>query len=281
MIALNTGLKRKFYIPIRNAYKNRLMKQQFIKNLQPTDVFLVGHPKSGNTWLSLMLAVLIEKNFNKKVNLNNFGEFIPSFHDRDYQIQKYHHLPRPRIFRNEAPRFPDLYPKTIYILRDPRAAYVSYYHHCVHDIGDRNWKIEDFLAEMLENGCIKKLEPYLIHWDKHVLGWLERSKKQPVIFVKYEEMIQDRYRVMKKVVDFVGIDCVEEDIQNAVQRGDFKSMREEEKTYGAAPYSGTKGEGGFFTRKGKVDSWKEELTAPLADRITDAYYDTMKAVQYL
>ena len=227
-----------------------------------------------------MLGVLIENNFNKKINLNNIGEFVPSFHNQDDQIVNYHLYPNPRLFRNEGPIYPDLYPKTIYIVRDPRAAYVSYYHHCVHDTGRVDWKIEDFIAEMLSNGCINALEPYLLRWDRHVKEWLDRAEHQRVLFVKYEEMKQDCYKVLKKVVDFIGLQCSEEDIHLAVQRGDFKSMRKEEMKYGAAPYSGTKGEAGFFVRKGKIDGWKEELTAQSAEKIAIAFSDVMQRMQY-
>lgn len=277
---LHTGLKRKFYYPMRDAYRRYMRQQTFKKQIRPTDVFLVGHPKSGNTWLTLMLGVLIEKKFNNKINLNNISEFIPSFHHRDNQIENYSQFPDPRFFRNEGPIYPDLYPKTIYIIRDPRASYVSYYHHCVHDTGRMDWKMEDFIDEMLANGCIKSLEPYLLRWDRHVKEWLDRAERQPVLFVKFEEMKQDSYEVLKKAVDFIGLHCSEDEIRLAVQRGDFKSMRKEEMDHGAAPYSGTKGEGGFFIRKGKVDGWKEELSKESAGKIATEFSDIMRRMQY-
>jgi hypothetical protein len=274
-------LKRRIYYPAREAYRRYKNRQAFKRRLRPTDVFLVGHPKSGNTWLTLMLAVLIENNFNHKVNLNNVGEFIPSFHNRDGEIAKYTHFPNPRIFRNEGPVYADLYPKTVYIVRDPRAAYVSYYHHCVHDTGREDWKMEDFIEEMLANGCIKSLEPYLQRWDRHVGEWLERAKRQPVLFVKYEEMKQDRKLTLKRVVDFIGLPCSEARISQAIDRGDFKSMRKEELIHGAEPYSGTKGQGGYFVRKGKIDGWKEELPAHSAGRISTEFAWIMRKMQYV
>jgi len=153
---------------IKERYDTAQQRRQFQKHLRSSDVFIVGHPKSGNTWITLMLGVLIEKNFNRKTNLNTIGEFVPSFHNRDNQIADHSDLPNPRLFRNEAPLYPDLYPKTIYIVRDPRAAYVSYYHHCVHDTGRTDWKMEHFLKEMLATGGILSLEPYLVRWDRHV-----------------------------------------------------------------------------------------------------------------
>lgn len=276
----NTGLKTKIYYPLRDIYRQFKNRQAFKGQLRPTDTFLVGHPKSGNTWITLMLGVLIEKNFKQRINLNNIGDFVPSFHNRDNQIERYKNFPDPRLFRNEAPLYPDLYPKTIYIVRDPRASYVSYYHHCVHVTGRTDWRMGDFLKEMMANGCIKSLEPFLIRWDHHVAEWLKRAEQQSVFFVKYEEMKQDCYNVLRKAIEFIGLQCSEEDIRAALQRGEFKSMRKEEMAYGAAPYGGTKGEKGFFVRKGKIDGWKDELSTQEVEMIETEFSGVMSKFNY-
>jgi Sulfotransferase domain len=228
-----------------------------------------------------MLATLVEKHSGKRATLANLQEFVPAFHASDLKIENFSKLPNPRMFRNEGPKFPELYPRTIYIVRDPRAALLSYYHHCLHDTRDQNWKLDDFLDEMLEHGCIKRLEPYIIRWDKQVCDWLQRANHQPVQIVKYEDMKKNRRAVLQEVVRFTGISCNEQDIAQAVERSSFENMRKEEETYGAEPYSGTKGEGGFFMRRGKVDSWKEELSAHAKTRIETEFGKTMRKLGYL
>jgi Sulfotransferase domain len=228
-----------------------------------------------------MLATLVEKHSGKRATLANLQEFVPAFHASDLKIERFSKLPNPRMFRNEGPKFPELYPRTIYIVRDPRAALLSYYHHCLHDTRDQNWKLDDFLDEMLEHGCIKRLEPYIIRWDKQVCDWLQRANHQPVQIVKYEDMKKNRRAVLQEVVRFTGILCNEQDIAQAVERSSFENMRKEEETYGAEPYSGTKGEGGFFMRRGKVDGWKEELSAHAKTRIETEFGKTMRKLGYL
>jgi hypothetical protein len=258
-------------------------KKLFLDHLRPSDVFLVGHPKSGNTWLAYMLSVLLERVVRKKATLANVKEFVPAVHfrARDSEISLYSHLPTPRIFRNEGPVYPELYPKTIYLVRDPRAVMVSYYHHCLHDTKDPDWKLRDFVREMLENGCIRSLEPYLVRWDRQVCYWLERLRHQPVLLVKYEAMIQDRRKVLDRVINFIGLKCDPEDVASAVERGSFDNMRRDEERHGAEPYSGTKGEGGYYTRRGKTDAWREELPDDLAEWIEREFSHAMKKVGYL
>lgn len=277
---LKKNVKKNFYTPFRNKFTELKRKQEFKKNLRKTDVFLVGHPKSGNTWLSRMIASLLEVKFHKQVNLANINEFIPSFHSKDDKISLYSEYPDPRVFRNETPLFPELFPKTIYLIRDPRAVYVSYYHHCIHDTQNHDWSIEAFVDEMLAYGCIKALEPDLIRWDQQVLQWLERSDKQSVKFLKYEDMHKDRNKILTEVADYIGVEYDEKILSKALDNGTFKNMRTEEVTYGAAPYSGDKGEKGFFVRKGKIDSWKEELSIDLARRIEFEFSEVMKKIGY-
>lgn len=257
------------WLSLRRAFRKR-------------DVFLVGHPKSGNTWLAFMLALIVGKDNDEQLNISNIGEVIPTIHNHDLLIgTKYRDLSDPRIFRNEAPNYPEAYPKTIYILRDPRAALLSYYHHCVHDTGKVDWPIADFIDEILATGCIKSLEPQLIRWDRQVEAWLERARHQPVSFVKYEELKQDCRGVLRRLSEFIGLEVDVDLIELAVQRGDFSNMRKDEKRFGAESYPGEKGAKGFFVRKGKIDSWKEEMPGEVIKKIENEFRPMMEKMGYL
>ena len=267
---------------IRPVVPRRLRDWMYFKrSLRPTDVFLVGHPKSGNTWLAYMLAVMTRDDREQNINISNIGEYAPTIHGNDIRIGEYATLPDPRIFRSEATVYPEAYPRTIYIVRDPRSVLLSYYHHCVHDTHRTDWPIADFVDEMLTNGCIRSLEPDLIRWDRQVEAWLERAERQKVIVVKYEDLKKDRRAEMEKLSRFLGFEHNQAAIDLAAERGDFSQMRSEEKQFGAESYAGEKGQRGFFVRKGKVDSWKEEMSPEVIGRIEQAFYPTMKKMGYL
>lgn len=254
---------------------------QFEKSLLKTDVFLVGHPKSGNTWLAYMLAVFVNEDRAGRINIGNIGEFAPTVHGRDWDIGSWMDLARPRIFRSEAAIFPGRYPRTVYIVRDPRAVLVSYYHHCVHDTGRAQWRMTDFVDEMLAEGRIAGLEPSLIRWDRQVEEWLARSKRQPVALVRYEDLKNDPATVLRGLIEFMGLRVDEELLHHVIFRGDFKSMRKEERLYGAESFPGEKGSNGFFVRKGEVDGWKSELPAESRARIEAVFSGTMQKLAYL
>jgi hypothetical protein len=282
-----SGIKAVLPKPLRTWLLCRRGNQQkkekrnlFESNLRTTDVFLVGHPKSGNTWLAYMLAIVTQNDHKQRVNLSNVGDFIPTIHNDDHRIAEYNHLSSPRIFRTEGPEYPEAYPKTIYILRDPRSVLLSYYHHCVHDTGRTDWLISDFVDEMITEGCIKSLEPHIIRWDKQVEAWLERAKRQPVIFIKYEDLKRDCRAILVELQNFIELDCDEGILDLAVERGNFSRMRNDEEKYGAESYPGEKGKQGFFVRKGKIDSWREEMPEEVIEYIEESFYPVMKKMGY-
>ena len=82
------------------------------------------------------------------------------------------------------------------------------------------------------------------------------------------------------VIKFIGFACDDDDIALAVEQGSFENMRKNEETYGAEPYSGTKGEKGYFVRNGKADGWKKELPPGLAARIEREFSATMRLAGY-
>lgn len=254
---------------------------RFKRSLRDTDTFLVGHPKSGNTWLAFMLAVLVRKDREEAINISNVGEHIPTIHNRDLAVNRYRELQSPRIFRTEAPVYPDAYPRTIYIVRDPRAALLSYYHHCVHDTGRSDWPIVEFIDEMLEKGCIESLEPQLVRWDRQVTDWMGRSETQPVSIVRYEDLKTDCLGALRQLQAFIGLDHDEQLLRLAVDRGDFGRMRKDEERFGAESFPGEKGERGFFVRKGKVDSWKEEMPPEAVERIETVFCEPMRKLGYI
>ncbi|HUF74576.1 MAG TPA: sulfotransferase domain-containing protein [Gammaproteobacteria bacterium] len=253
----------------------------FREMLRPDDTFLVGHPKSGNTWLAYMLAIAAGKAPADGITLANIGTHIPTIHAQDFRISEFADLAAPRAFRNEGPVFPNEYPRTIYLMRDPRAAWVSYYHHCVHDTEESDWSLDDFVDEMIEHGCIRRLEPHLIRWDIQVADWMNRTASQPVHFVKYEELIADRATVLRRVLEFIGVDADPELLALVDERGAFKSMRRQEETHGAESYPGEKGARGYFVRKGRVDGWRDELTPRSAERIRHALGGVMARAGYV
>lgn len=251
----------------------------FRTSLRSTDVFLVGHPKSGNTWVAYMLAIVLEDGDTQShVNLANVGDFVPIIHGTDSQISRFGALRDPRIFRNEWPVYPEHYPKTLYLVRDPRAVLVSYYHHYRVVTGDDATSLDSFIDMYLRDGCIRSWEPRLVRWDRQVAQWTGHAG--PSYVVKYESLHEDRRDVLEAIVRFCGFEPANGVIAAAVERGGFGAMRDVEGRSGAESYPNGLQRRGRFLRRGRVDGWREELSPGAREAIESEFRPVMQQMGY-
>lgn len=282
------------YYRLREGLRNRLSEPRFLRALRPTDVFLVGHPKSGNTWLAYMLAVLLSDDRENAVNLYNVGDHVPFVHGRDHDIAAWAHLPDPRVFRNEYPRHPRRYPRTLYLVRDPRAVLVSFRHMYVTMFGDRDVTLPTFVDGYLSGAApFDAWHRHLPRWDRQVAAALRHAESSDRICVaRYEDFVEDREAALRRVAEFIG--CApgghvpagtsgpdfETRLSRAVARGAFESMKQLEDRHGAEAFVGRARGEGRFIRRGRTDGWKEEMDPEVASRIEAAFGPVMERAGY-
>ncbi len=266
---------KRFYLKQRDALR-------FKNLLHPTDVFVVGHPKSGNTLMSYVLAIAVFKDFEKKINLANINDYVPGIHFEDLAIETRRTFSQPRLFRNEVPIYPQLYPKTIYLIRDPRAVLVSYYHMYRTIFNDMATTLRDFVDEYLRNGNIQRYEPQITRWDRQASVWLERAERdERIAIVKYEDMVKKKPETLKRALAFAGIECPNELFSLILERSSFEAMRKTEEEFGEENYPGDMAKRGRFIRKGRISGWKEELPPESAQAIESEFGAVMKRAGYL
>jgi len=269
--------------------KRSVKQLLFRAYLRRRDVFLVGHPKSGNTWLAYMLGIILRAGDpGGQITVANIGDFVPGIHGDDLRILKYRSLPDPRVFRNEFPNHPNLYPRTVYMVRDPRSVLVSYYHHYRVTTDDTAMSLDAFVAKYLADGPILTWEPGLVRWDAQVAEWTDPAREASVMVVTYEALHQDRRAVLERVTRFCRIPFAEAAVAAAVQRGSFQAMRSEEERVGAQAYlldggeayREAKGRTGRFFRQGRTDGWEDELPASARKAIEREFRPVMEALGY-
>lgn len=294
------GKRRVGYYRLRDGLRNRLREPEFRRALRSTDVFLVGHPKSGNTWLAYMLAVLMSNDRHEDVNLYNVGDYVPFVHGRDHAIADYDHLPDPRVFRNEYPRYPRRYPGTLYLVRDPRAVLISFWHMFATMFDDRDMTLSRFVDGYLSGAApFDSWHRHLGRWDRQVATALRRAEGgERVCIVRYEDLVADREAALRRVADFIGVvpaadvpagdvpagdvpAGTSEGLSRAVALGSFEAMRDLEGRYGAEAYAGRARGEGRFIRLGRAEGWKDEMDPADAARIEAAFGPVMERAGYL
>ncbi len=278
-------------------------------------VWLASYPKSGNTWLRILLAGFLKggaADINALRDINDSrqsGGFSRAALDR-YCAFKTSCLGnavadrlRPDIYRvmaaeaggdlllkvHDAWRYTDrgdaVFPAdctkaVIYVLRNVLDVAASAASH---------WGVE--ISEAVENLCDagftlgrsrKRLLPGVIQplssWSRHVRSWCEESGL-PVHIVRYEDLQADTAAAFAKVLAFCDMPVDDARIAAAVDNARFERLKDVEQITGFSEHSGY-ARGSFF-RKGKAGGWREELTAGQVRRLVDAHGDVMRRFGYL
>lgn len=274
--------------------------------------WLVSYPKSGNTWMRILLANY-RRNAFEPADINKiesgpiassrlwFDEWagIEASALDDAVIERL----RPNVYRCMAREEKDtLYIKVhdawnltdqgeslfpadvtggvVYIMRNPLDMATSCAHHwglsaegAVANLCDPNYTRSQSLGSMAD-----QLQQRLGSWSGHVKGWLDESDL-PVHLVRYEDLKKNPEMVFGDVVKFCGLKWDAERVRRAVVFSDFSELRRQEKANNFRERS-MKASSPFF-RRGEAGAWREELPNHLVKRLIDAHGETMRRFGYL
>ncbi|MEM6263236.1 MAG: sulfotransferase domain-containing protein [Bacteroidota bacterium] len=218
----------------------------------PEDVFIASYPKSGNTWTRFVLAHLLTRN-TKDLNFQNYDQYVPELgvHD-EFIINR----PPPRLMKTHVhPQ--DYMNKAVYVIRDPRDVYVSYYYY----LRKRYYSEELTFEEFFLNSEI----PFG-RWKEHVEAW---DKHQNKIVIRYEDLLANPEGEFQRLIDFVPeFELRIEDLPEALNQSSFDRLKQKEKAFGRAFRSKEdEKRANRFMRKGVKGDWKSMFTPFMLDQL--------------
>lgn len=216
-----------------------------INDTSENDIFIVGYPKSGNTWLQNILVEIAYGFDVSKVDDTLLQELVPDVHFKRYYNRymktmffKSHFLPQPK------------YRKVVYLIRDGRDVMVSYYYY-LYALGH--------IKSELNTAIIGGHDFFPSSWSSHVKAWFDNPYDAEIIFLKYEDLLKNPFDEIKKVVDFAKLNVNDSMIHQAIERTSFQKMRKKEKK-GGWDNKRNWPKDKPFVRKGKSGSYKEEMS---------------------
>ena len=258
------------------------------------DAFLLSFPKCGRTWLTLQLGRAISKHFALDVpNLLKLSVF-PSLNAAIPSVRITHddqpHRKRPNELTTTKKKFAGR--KVIFMVRDPRDVLVSYYFHKSKREKERDFwwfqkkrrethtPFKGTLSEFL-NVDIGGFDTILRYYNI----WAEnRNMPAQFLVVRYEDMKSEPARVLRQVLNFVGLECITDDeVHEAIEYARFENMQKLEAGAQAASYKLKPGDkndpDSFKVRKGKAGGFLEcftpaeieMLNGKMAAMLTDYY----------
>jgi len=230
---------------------------------RPDDIFIVSYPRSGTTWLQMILYQLAT---DGDMNIPHISRRIPFFENTIvFSPRAFDDLPSPRMFKSHLsygwiPKGPYKY---IYIARNGKDVLVSNYHHERFGrayTGTLSQFTDRFLQGRVQQGS----------WFKHVAEWYSHRNDKNVLFLTYEELSSDLEASVKKIIEFCGFQVAPDRLPSILNRCSFSFMKQHESKFSPAAemelQRGINREA--FIRKGKVGGWKEYL-----DRRQEALFE--------
>ncbi|KAK6921053.1 Sulfotransferase domain [Dillenia turbinata] len=246
---------------------------------QPTDIFLCSVPKSGTTWLkALAFAIVTRKKYSDLSShplLSTMPHECIPFLEADFTNRTttefplisthipYHSLPKSIISSGC---------KIVYILRDPKDAFVSLWHF-LRKLTPKGVTYIS-LQEALDLFC-KGISFNGPHWDHVISYWKARIEApQRVLFLVYEKMRNDPLPSVKKLADFIGYPfSLEEEnggcLQKIVDLCSFENLSNVDvnrkgKHRPGAPVAI---DNNAYFRNGTIGDWRSHLTPEMAERL--------------
>lgn len=225
---------------ISSSIANKIPKKTKY-NFFDDDVLLVSYPKSGNTWVRFLFANLLKESSSEIINFHNVHRYCPELDIQNKEISKLH---RPRVIKSHQ-LYNASFPRVIYIVRDCRDVYVSYYHYVKNNI-PADWSFKDFIE--LHNF------PYG-YWSHHVNSWINSKSEDLGNFkiVLYEDLLENTFASFSEMVNFSGLASTPNQIEQAIENSTFLAMKTVEKKYGRKFSVQDNAES--FVREGKAKQW--------------------------
>ncbi|MFC1856768.1 sulfotransferase domain-containing protein [Thermodesulfobacteriota bacterium] len=228
------------------------------------DVFLVSYPRSGNTWVRQMIALL--KHPELDLTRDEVDAYIP---DPYYNPSILSVISRPRVIKSHEPYVPE-YPKVIYLFRDGRNCLVSWY--------DVQTKLDGYTEtfDAFVKGCISGAIGPFGSWQDHVKSWVLTAHNKPILNIRYEELCDQTEQFLQKIGIFLDIAADKNKIR-AVIEGSSRQVRQAF-LRNIRPHQWNKGfRGGVL---GGSEKWREFFSDELLELYWQYAGETMEALGY-
>ncbi len=239
-----------------------------IENTEDQDIFIIGFPKSGNTWLNNIVAHLVYG-----LNYNQSKGLIDCIVTDMHAYKFYKRINNVCYFKSHS--LPESkFKKVIYIYRDGRDALLSYYH--MNKNLNNDLKLEDYFS--------KSSNLYPCKWHEHINAWFKNPYNADIIYIKYETLKEDPVSEIKKIANFINCNYTDHIIDYIIEQTSFKSMQQLEKN--DVIWKKSKENQGWkdtkmFVRKGEIGGYKSEVSQKLIEEFNDYSFKELKKLYYI
>jgi len=272
-------------------------------------VWLASYPKSGNTWIRILLANYKHAK-NEPVDINLLDSSIISssrvlfdtyspLASSDLTFEEIDIL-RPKVYQayqkelnhvqiikthdaytfnaHSKPIFPEKATKgVIHVVRNPLDVAVSFAFHMGVDFDKAiaDMQNPNKLLAGKKNKLNQQLRQILLSWSQHFETWNHCG--MPYLLVRYEDLKTDTHNELIRIVNFLYGSCDLGLIDKAVEHSRFERIKaiEEEKGFKEKPVAAER-----FFRKGEVKDYLNHLTEEQIQTVCKGHKSVREQLRY-
>lgn len=165
--------------------------------------------------------------------------------------------------------------KAIYVVRDPRDVVASFQHHM--GLESR----EEAIQLMREGRASIKSDDGPIHflstWSNHVDTWLELDP----LLVRYEDLHADTEGELVRMLDYLEVGEIDgRRVTKAVKRSRFEKLKAREQDEDEPPFPEASSKSEAFFRKGQTGSFRDELDEEQVRAVESDHGEVMERLAY-
>ena len=97
-------------------------------------------------------------------------------------------------------------------------------------------------------------------WWKYMADWLQYKDEPHILFVQYEEMVEEPEAMVERISKFLGKELTETQISRIAKLVSFDEMKRNPQLSSSIQQTMLDTSKGSFMRKGKVRDWKNYFT---------------------
>lgn len=266
-------------ILINDLFEESRLRSAFRYEPRDDDVFVVGFPKTGTTWLHFVLQRILKHDSETPIQsaaacgmnvafLEGAGgekvEKLPRTSGIPLVIKT--HLPFEKVHFSDKSRY-------IYVLRNPYDTCVSYYHQLQQKApGCRDVTFDDFFEQFIDG----RVHPN--DYFDHLASWFAQRARPNFLCITYEDMKRDPRSGIQKIAEFVGkkisddavdeiVQTVSPDIMKKAFAEAFSGRNEDKSIKGDSSGEASKERGANLVRNATVGDWKNHFSASQIERM--------------
>ncbi|XP_018582442.1 sulfotransferase family 2, cytosolic sulfotransferase 3 isoform X1 [Scleropages formosus] len=256
---------------------------QYAENfqVQDEDIFVVTYPKSGTTWMQEIIPLILSGGDLTPVHTIPNWDRVPWLEETrtSLVIDK---MRCPRVFVTHLPyhlmprSFFSSKAKVIYVTRNPKdVAVSSFYFHKMASFLDDPGLFDKFLNKFLSGQVL------FGKWTDHVKCWRNLDLGDRILYITYEEMLQDLKGALVRFSRFLNRELTLEALEKVAEHCSFNNMKNNTMSnYSLVPEDIMDSSKSPFLRRGVSGDWKNHFSPEQEAKFSAVIKEEVKGTSF-